>query len=148
MKLTNLVFAIIAFVGLGIVGVACKSDKQKEEKEQVRTTLFDKSLPELKALVDGRWELVSGKNATEEGEFENTFITFNGDKYIWTEEGKDEPGELNWRKGPAGSGYDAWLMDVFYAERPAYPLAISGDTLYIQDISATGYKYTLIRKKK
>lgn len=130
---------IVLLLCLTILVVGCKDNK-------VRETLYDKSLPELKSLVDGRWELISGENATEMGEFENTFIIFDGDKYIWSEDGKDEPGDLNWRLAPTGAGYDAWLMDVFYANSPSYPLAIMGDTLFIQDCTKTAYKYTLLRR--
>lgn len=122
----------------------CKS--KTESRPKVRATLVDKPLSEVKELVDGKWELVSGQNAGQLCEFENTFIIFDGDKYIWSEEGKDEPGDLNWRKADTGLGYEAYLMDVFYATNPACPLAISGDTLFIQDCSETGYKYTLVRR--
>lgn len=90
--------------------------------------------------------MVSGQNAGQLCEFENTFIVFDGDKYIWSEDGKDEPGDLNWRKADTGVGYEAYLMDVFYATNPAYPLSINGDTLFIQDCTETGYKYTLVRR--
>lgn len=143
---------IVAAVGLCLIGTSsCKGkSEQKEDKpavrENVRTTLFDKSLPEIKKLVNGKWELVSGQNAGQLCEFENTFIVFNDDKYIWSEDGKDEPGDLNWRKDDTGAGYEAYLMDVFYETNPSYPLAINRDTLYIQDCTETGYKYTLVRK--
>jgi len=139
---TGIVFLLTLVCLAGSI-TSCNTNKSKENM-----TLFDKSLPEIKKAVNGKWELVSGQNARETGEFENTFITFNDDKYIWSENGKDEPGDLNWRKGPTGIGYDSYLMDVFYAERPAYPISIQGDILYIQDISDTGYKYTLKRVKK
>lgn len=144
---------LIGIMGMVVTLTSCHSrssqTKQEEEpikREVIRETLYDKSLPEIKKAINGRWELISGQNARETGEFENTFITFKEDTYIWSENGTDEPGDLNWRKGPTGAGYDSYLMDVFYAERPAYLIAISGDSLYIQDISDTGYKYLLIRK--
>ena len=56
-------------------GTACQSNKKKVA-ENVNITLFDKELPEIKALVNGEWELVSGKNAREFCEYENTFIKF------------------------------------------------------------------------
>lgn len=149
---TRLCLPVIVFLlsGLFLSYTSCKSDKSKKAaagKEVVRTTLFDKTLPEVKKLVDGEWELVSCKNATEEGEFENTFITFKGDDYVWTENGVSEPGELNWRLEDPGVGYEAWMMDVFYATAPSFPLSISGDTLYIQDCTKTAYMYTLVKKK-
>lgn len=110
------------------------------------TTLFDKELSEIKDYTYGKWELVSGKNTRELCEFENTFITIDDDQYIWTEDGESEAGEMNWRKAPTGIGYDAYLMDVFYAEYPSFPLSIHRDTLYIQDCTATGYKYKLVRR--
>lgn len=128
--------------------IGCNSQESKQEIKNTHTTLFDKSLSEIKQLINGKWELVSNQNEREIGEFENTFITFKDDDYIWTENGESEPGKLNWRKAPTGIGYDAYLMDVFYADYPSFPLAISGDTLYIQDCTATNFKYTLIRKKK
>ena len=64
---------------------------------------------------------------------------------VWTEDGKAEPGALNWRKADTGAGYEAYLMDVFYETNPAYPVSIKGDTLILQDCSETGYKYTLVR---
>ena len=144
---------IVAALGLCLIGTSsCKGKSgQKDSKESeirttVQTTLFDKSLPEIKELVDGKWELVSGQNTTQLCEFENTFIQFNGDKYVWTEEGKDEPGDLNRRKGDTGAGYEAYLMDVFLETSPSYPLAIKGDTLFIQDCTETAYKYTLVRR--
>lgn len=144
---------IVAALGLCLIGTSsCKGKSgQKDSKESeirttVQTTLFDKSLPEIKELVDGKWELVSGQNTTQLCEFENTFIQFNGDKYVWTEEGKDEPGDLNWRKADTGAGYEAYLMDVFLETSPSYPLAIKGDTLFIQDCTETAYKYTLVRR--
>lgn len=129
----------------------CKGQpKQKEARPgaqaSANVTLYDKDLPEIKGLVDGKWELVSGRNSRETCEYENTFIRFDGDKYVWTEDGKDEPGDLNWRKSDTGAGYDAYLMDVFYATNPSYPLSIAGDTLYIQDCTETAYKYTLVRR--
>lgn len=138
---------VICFCALGI---SCQSDKSNGQKERaVKTescTLFDKSLPEIKKYINGEWELVSGRNSRELCEYENTFIEFDDDKYVWIEDEKEEPGDLNWRKTETGAGYEAYLMDVFYAEHPAYPLALNGDTLYIQDCSETAYKYTLVRK--
>lgn len=64
----------------------------KKDAESVNVTLFDKDLPEIKTLVNGEWELVSGKNAREFCEYENTFIKFADDQYVWTEDGKAEPG--------------------------------------------------------
>lgn len=153
MKATQSIYlSVLLVAGLAVLCVSCQSGKSESTSEsggeKVQMTLFDKDLPEIKQQIDGRWELRSGKNATEEGEFENTFIEFKGDQYVWIEGSQREPGAMNWRKAPTGVGYDSWLMDVFYAERPAYPIAISGDTLYIQDISDTGYKYTLVRKTK
>ncbi|MDH6358386.1 hypothetical protein [Parabacteroides sp. PF5-9] len=119
---------------------------QKTVKEKVNTTLYDKPLSEIKSHIAGKWQLVHSKNGREFSNYENTFITFKGDDYIWTENKEKESGLLNWRKAPTGNGYDAYVMDAFYAEYPAYPLALKGDTLYIQDITETRYKYTLIRK--
>lgn len=136
---------IVSLMMLCLLGAnSCKSKTESHAK--IRATLVDKPLPEIKELVDGKWELVSGQNPSQLCEFENTFITFDGDKYVWSEDGKDEPGDLNWRKADTGLGYEAYLMDVFYATNPACPLAISGDTLFIQDCSETGYKYTLVRR--
>jgi len=129
-----------------IMGCKQKRGDAQKEREQVQTTLFDKSLPEIKQLINGTWELVHGKNNRESSDYENTFIIFDDDKYIWIEDNEEEPGDLNWRKSSTGNGYDAYIMDAFYAEFPAYPLAVSGDTLYLQDISETGYRYTLIWK--
>ena len=123
-----------------LFGTACQSNKKKDA-ESANVTLFDKDLPEIKTL-----ELVSGKNAREFCEYENTFIKFADDQYVWTEDGKAEPGALNWRKADTGAGYEAYLMDVFYETNPAYPVSIKGDTLILQDCSETGYKYTLVRK--
>lgn len=104
------IFIVVA-LGLCLIGTSSckgksgqKDSKESETRTTVQTTLFDKSLPEIKELVEGKWELVSGQNTTQLCEFENTFIQFNGDKYVWTEEGKDEPGDLNWRKARYGSG--------------------------------------------
>ena len=146
------IFIVVA-LGLCLIGTSSckgksgqKDSKEAETRTTVQTTLFDKSLPEIKELVEGKWELVSGQNTTQLCEFENTFIQFNGDKYVWTEEGKDEPGDLNWRKADTGAGYEAYLMDVFLETSPSYPLAIKGDTLFIQDCTETAYKYTLVRR--
>lgn len=139
MKTRHLIMIFAGIICLVAIS-SCNSDKSKG------VTLYDKSLSEIKQKVNGEWELVSGKNAREIGEFENTFITFDNDKYIWTENGVSEPGELNWRKESTGMGYDAYMMDVFYSSRPSFPIAINGDTLYIQDCSETGYKYTLVKK--
>lgn len=122
----------------------CQSNK-KEGCGEREVTLFDKDLPEIKTLVNGEWELVSGKKRREFCEYENTFIKFADDQYVWTEDGKAEPGALNWRKADTGAGYEAYLMDVFYETNPAYPVSIKGDTLILQDCSETGYKYTLVR---
>ena len=54
-----------------LFGTACQSNKKKDA-ESVNVTLFDKDLPEIKTLVNGEWELVSGKNAREFCEYENT----------------------------------------------------------------------------
>ncbi|WP_455643195.1 hypothetical protein, partial [Parabacteroides sp.] len=128
-----------------LFGFAYHSSR-KQQAEKTNITLYDKELPEIKAQVDGKWELVSGQNAREFCEYENTFIEFAGDRYVWTEDGKAEPGVLNWRKADTGAGYEAYLMDVFYETNPAYPVFIKGDTLILQDCSETGYKYTLVRK--
>ena len=112
-----------------LFGTACQSNKKKDA-ESVNVTLFDKDLPEIKTLVNGEWD---------------TFIKFADDQYVWTEDGKAEPGALNWRKADTGAGYEAYLMDVFYETNPAYPVSIKGDTLILQDCSETGYKYTLVR---
>lgn len=135
----------LLLISILLLGTACQGSKQKEEVK-VKTTLADKELPEIKKLVDGEWELISGKNARELCEYENTFIKFDGDQYVWTEDSKAEPGALNWRKADTGLGYEAYLMDVFYETNPAFPLSVQGDTLILQDCSATGYTYTLVRK--
>lgn len=143
---------IVPCLCLLLSATACKEKKAKEAVSQetavaVSTTLFDKSLPEIKKHVDGKWELVSGQNARELNEFENTFIEFDGDNYVWTEDGQAEKGALNWRKEATGAGYDAYLMDVFYAEYPAYPVSVKGDTLLIQDCTETAYRYKLVRRR-
>ena len=135
----------LLFISIFLFGIAYHSSR-KQQAEKTNITLYDKELPEIKAQVDGKWELVSGKNAREFCEYENTFIEFDGDRYVWTEDGKAEPGALNWRKADTGAGYEAYLMDVFYETNPAYPVCIKGDTLILQDCSETGYKYTLVRK--
>lgn len=156
MKNVKSIFIITA-TSLCLIGISSCKEKAGQGKEQtseqtkspatISKTLFDKSLPEIKELIDGKWELVSGQNAGQLCEFENTFITFNGDKYIWSEEGKDEPGNLNWRKADTGAGYESYLMDVFYETNPAYPLSLHGDTLFIQDCTETAYKYKLVRNR-
>ena len=147
--------SILCAVLLVFVGCKEKTQKQSAEKKtsaeapsnaRVETTLFDKPLSEIVTNINGRWELVSGQNARELNEFENTFVIFDSDTYIWIEDDKPELGALNWRKADTGSGYEAFVMDVFYAERPSYPLAIKGDTLFIQDCSETAYRYKLVRR--
>ena len=142
-KLMNVLPLLL--VAVLLFGTACQGNK-KNGVENVNVTLFDKDLPEIKTLVYGEWELVSGKHARELCEYENTFIKFADDQYVWTEDGKAEPGVLNWRKADTGAGYEAYLMDVFYETNPAYPVSVKGDTLILQDCSETGYKYTLVRK--
>ena len=108
-----------------LFGTACQSNKKKDA-ESANVTLFDKDLPEIKTLVNGEWELVSGKNAREFCEYENTFIKFADDQYVWTEDGKAEPGALNWRKADTGAGYEAYLSST----RPTLPiLCLSKETL-------------------
>lgn len=134
-------------VVLLFAGVSCQRNTAKaKDQEVVKTILYDKSLPEIKKYVNGKWELINGKNDTQECEYEDTFIEFDDDKYVWIEEGKGEPGNLNWRKAPTRDGYDSYLMDVFYETNPAYPLYIQGDTLFLQDCSKTAFKYKLVRK--
>jgi hypothetical protein len=140
---------ILVVTGIGaclLMAGSCNEKKQAPAQEVKEVTLFDKPLDEIKPYINGKWELVSGKNTRETNEFENIFIEFDNDHYIWTEDGQSEPGTLNWRKAETGSGYEAYLMDVFYAEYPSYPFSIKGDTLYIQDCTATAYQYTLVRK--
>lgn len=147
---TYLVSIVYCLLLVCLVG-GCKSKKPSERIDpskivrNANTTLFDKPLEEVKALVYGKWELVSGQNGRELNEFENTFIVFNGDTYTWMEDGEADTDDLNWRKEATGNGYDAYLSDVFYAEYPSYPLAIRGDTLIIQDCTETAYRYTLVR---
>lgn len=138
----------LLLVGCLPLGIACQQQNKPKTEEAVATeiTLFDKDLPEIKKLIDGKWELVSGKNTREFCEYENTFIEFDGDKYVWTEDEKPEPGLLNWRKADTGVGYESFLMDVFFETNPAYPLSMHGDTLFLQDCSQTGYKYTLLKR--
>ena len=59
-KLMNVLPLLLVVVLL--FGTACQSNKKKDA-ESVNVTLFDKDLPEIKTLVNGEWELVSGKNA-------------------------------------------------------------------------------------
>lgn len=147
-KLSFVLIIMVATLSFLFVNCKGKSDvnSSAQETAKVKTTLFDKTLPEIKELVNGEWELVSGKNARETCEYENTFIKFDGDKYVWIEDGKEESGDLNWRKADTGIGYESYLMDVFYATSPAFPLTINGDTLQLQDCSETAYLYTLVRK--
>lgn len=58
-KLMNVLPLLL--VAVLLFGTACQG--KKKEVENVNVTLFDKELPEIKALVNGDWELVSGKNA-------------------------------------------------------------------------------------
>ncbi len=147
--------SITILVNLLLSFSSCKQGQQQKEntskqetKTEVNTTLYDKSLSEIKQLINGKWELVKSKNVSEENEFENTFILFDNDRYVWTEDGESEEGKMNWRKTDTGNGYESYLMDVFYEEYPSYPLAIKGNTLTIQDCSETAYKYTLVRVKE
>lgn len=142
---------LLLAVGLIFNGFGCrdKSSQMANAQEAVKegpVTLYDKTLPEIKKHVNGKWELISGQNKEQFCEYENTFIVFDDDKYIWIEDGKEEPGDLNWRQEDTKEGYKSYLMDVFYSTNPAYPLSVNGDTLYIQDCSQTRYKYKLIRK--
>lgn len=143
---------LILVTGLMFAGIGCQNKSsqaaQAQEVVEVQDTLYNKTLPEIKKQVNGKWELVSGENKEQFCEYENTVIVFDDDKYIWIEDGKEEPGDLNWRKEDTKFGHTTYLMDVFYSTNPAYPLAISGnrDTLYLQDCSKTEYKYKLIRK--
>lgn len=138
----------LLLVGCLPLGMACQQQNKPKTEEAVAAeiTLLDKDLPEIKKLIDGKWELVSGKNAREFCEYENTFIEFDGDKYVWIEDEKPELGLLNWRKADTGVGYESFLMDVFFETNPAYPLSMHGDTLFLQDCSQTGYKYTLVKR--
>lgn len=138
----------LLLVGCLPLGMACQQQNKPKTEENVAAeiNLFDKDLSEIKKLIDGKWELVSGKNAREFCEYENTFIEFDGDKYVWIEDEKPEPGLLNWRKADTGVGYESFLMDVFFETNPAYPLSMHGDTLFLQDCSQTGYKYTLLKR--
>ena len=78
-KLMNVLPLLLVVVLL--FGTACQSNKKKDG-ESVNVTLFDKDLPEIKTLVNGEWELVSGKNAREFCEYENTFIKFADDQCL------------------------------------------------------------------
>ncbi len=139
---------------LFVLVIACNLGNKQAPVEQapvspgepVRVTLFDKTLPEIKDLINGNWQLVSGETATYSVEFDDTFIEFNDDEYVWTDEDGTEAGRLNWRQAPTGHGYDAFFTDVFYEENPTFPLAIHGDTLLIQDISEHLYLYRLVRR--
>lgn len=146
----KVIFISLAVSLLPLMG-GCKEKKQETTQKEVSTknldvVLYNKTLPEIKEYINGKWELVSGQNARELNEFEKTFIEFKGDNYVWTEDGNSEKGKLNWRKESTGAGYDAYLMDVFYAEYPSYPVAVKGDTLYIQDCTETAYRYKLVRR--
>ena len=78
---------IIAAVGLCLIGTSSCKGKSEQGGDQtvektgtrakVKATLFDKSLPEIKEFVNGKWELVSGQNAGQLCEFENTLIVFD-----------------------------------------------------------------------
>ncbi len=115
------------------------------QRLESNVALFDKELNALKELLNGKWQLVSGENSSVYFEFDETFIVFNGDRYIWMEEGEMEEGVLNWRREATGSGYDSFFTDVFYEDNPTFPLAIVNDTLIIQDISPNLYIYKLVR---
>lgn len=138
---------LLSLLGILSLSVGCQNKQQAKVVEKVETSLFDKDLEEIKLQIYGEWELVSGVNEREFCEYDNTFIQFDGDQYVWTEDGKAEPGSLNWRKADTGAGYESYLMDVFFETNPAYPLLIKGDTLVLQDCTKTQYKYTLLRKK-
>lgn len=129
-----------------VAGCKEKNNSGNTSSGKQEVTLYDKTLPEIKEYVNGKWELISGQNSREQNEFEQTFIEFKGDNYVWTENGESETGPLNWRKSPTGAGYDAYLMDAFYAEYPSYLVALKGDTLYIQDCTKTAYLYKLVRR--
>lgn len=131
-----------------LFGVGCqnKGTQKIECKASVNESLYDKPLTEIKELINGKWTLVSAKNYREFCEYENITIELDNDNYVWIEDGKKEPGKLNWRKADTGAGSQAYIMDLFYETKPAYPLLLKGDTLYIQDCSPTAYKYMLLRK--
>ncbi len=139
---------LISILAITCMFTAISNGKQLNvyETHQTEVTLQDKPLSEIKKLINGRWELVTGQNSRELNEFEKTFIEFKGDDYVWIEDGVAEKGKLNWRKAPAGNGNEVYIMDAFYAEFPSYPISVKGDTLFIQDCTATAYKYTLVRK--
>ena len=65
------IFIVVA-LGLCLIGTSSckgksgqKDSNESETRTTVQTTLFDKSLPEIKELVEGKWELVSGQNTTQ-----------------------------------------------------------------------------------
>ena len=53
-KLMNVLPLLL--VAVLLFGTACQGNKKKGV-ENVNVTLFDKELPEIKALVNGDWEL-------------------------------------------------------------------------------------------
>ena len=110
-------------------------------------TLYDKDLTEIKQQLNGEWQLLGGVGPVQSCEYDDTFIVFDDDRYEWIEEDTREPGEMNWRKEKTCNGYESYMMDVFYSDLPAYPLALRGDTLLLQDCSPTLYRYTLVRTK-
>ncbi|MCD8042687.1 MAG: hypothetical protein LUH10_06445 [Tannerellaceae bacterium] len=110
-------------------------------------TLYDKTLPELQKLLNGKWILLSGQNETVYFEFDDTTIEFKNTMYIWKDEEGEEGDNLNWRREPTDNGYDAWVSDVFYEDNPSYPLMIRNDTLLIQDITEEQYLYKLVRQQ-
>lgn len=128
-----------------LFGTACQSNKKKDA-ESVNVTLFDKDLPEIKTLVNGEWELVSGKNAVSSANMRILSSSLQTTNMSGRRTGKAEPGGFELAQSGYGAGYEAYLMDVFYETNPAYPVSIKGDTLILQDCSETGYKYTLVRK--
>lgn len=149
-----IVKAGLCFFLLSLFVISCNqksknsaTENSLEATSSIQVTLFDKTLPEIQEYVHGKWELLSGQNGNMFFEYENTFIEFNGDEYVWTEDGESERGLLNWRKEETGNGYESYLMDVFYDTNPAYILALKNDTLMVQDCTETAYRYKLVRRK-
>ncbi|MCD7932166.1 MAG: hypothetical protein LUH15_12890 [Tannerellaceae bacterium] len=136
MKNISKIFFLLLFILAGFSAYASEP-----------VTLYDKTLPELQKLLNGKWILLSGQNETVYFEFDDTTIEFKNTMYIWKDEEGEEGDNLNWRQEPTDNGYDAWVSDVFYEDNPSYPLMIRNDTLLIQDITEEQYLYKLVRQQ-
>jgi len=135
------------FLAIVLFTIGCKKDKPVKNG-----TLYDKPLGVIKHSIQGHWQLhymYGGYSGSFREDFNNSFITFNGDHILWTvNDTVWVNSNIDWVYDISISSQKTYLMQFGNAQN-SFDWLVDGiynDTLVLYDNFTDSYSYHLTKK--